>query len=238
MTGGAAKPRMRPAIHWHLRPLGAAIRAVLFDFDGTLVDSEYLHHESWLEAVEPWGVTVSWEDYVRLLVGISDTRACEFFLGLAGMAITPEALEYGRSRKHQVYRTRSVDELRVDPAVSDWIRRNHGHVPMGVVSSSAIPDVVPILERQGVADLMEFIICGDHVERLKPDPMPYRLALDKLRTGFGLEDGRECLAYEDSETGVEAAKAAGLTVHVVEEPADLPAALREWEDRIPPGHRR
>lgn len=208
------------------------IRAVLFDFDGTLVDSEYLHHESWLEAVKPWGVTVSWEDYVRQLVGISDTRACEFFLNLAGMAVTPEAVEYGRRRKHRVYRSRSIEELEIDPYVLDWIRRGRRRVPMGIVSSSSIPDVVPILQHQGAADCMEFIICGDHVERLKPDPTPYRLAFAKLRRAFGIEDGRECLVYEDSATGIEAATAAGLTVHAVAQPRDLPRALEEWDDRI------
>ncbi|MCY4188038.1 MAG: HAD hydrolase-like protein, partial [Bryobacterales bacterium] len=60
------------------------IRAVLFDFDGTLFDSECLHYEAWLEAVKPWGVTLSWDDYRQRLVGISDTHACEFSLDLAG----------------------------------------------------------------------------------------------------------------------------------------------------------
>ncbi len=209
-----------------------SIRAVLFDFDGTLVDSEHLHHESWLEAVEPWGVTVSWDDYVRLLVGISDTRACEFFLGRAGMPVTPEALDYGRGRKHRAYRARSVEELEIDPDVGDWIRSNHGRVPMGVVSSSTIPDVVPILQRQGVADRMEFIICGDHVERLKPDPLPYRLAFDKLRKSFDLKVPSECLAFEDSATGIRSAVEAGLTVVSVNEPADLAQCLGEWEGRM------
>ena len=220
------------AIHWQLEPTDTTIRAVLFDFDGTLVDSEYLHHESWLEAVEPWGVTLSWEEYVRQLVGISDTRACEFFLGLAGKAVTPEAIEQGRRRKHRVYRSRSIEELKIDPRVREWIDRNHGVVPMGVVSSSAIPDVVPTLERQGVADRMEFVICGDHVECLKPHPAPYLLALAKLRSAFGIEDSRECLVYEDSTTGIQSASAAGTTVHPLRAASDLPAALEKWQGRI------
>ena len=220
------------AIHWHLESTETTIRAVLFDFDGTLVDSEYLHHESWLEAVEPWGVTVSWEEYVRQLVGISDTRACKYFLGRAGKAVTPEAVEQGRRRKHRVYRSRSIEELKIDHRVRDWILRNHGAVPMGVVSSSAIPDVVPILQRQGVADCMEFIICGDHVKRLKPDPAPYLLALSKLRSAFGIEDSLECLVYEDSRTGIQAAAAAGTTVHALGATSDLPSAMEEWQERI------
>ena len=209
------------------------IRAVLFDFDGTLVDSEYLHHEAWLEAVEPWGVTLSWEEYQRRLVGISDRRACEFFLRIAGMAETPELMEQGRNRKHLVYRRRSIEELSIHPRVLDWIHRNYRSIPMGVVSSSAIPDAIPILDRQGVAQRMDFIICGDHVEHLKPDPMPYLLALDKLRAVGAVTDGRECLVFEDSATGVTAATDAGMRVEALNSPSDLADALERWGQRIP-----
>lgn len=209
-----------------------SIRAVLFDFDGTLVDSEYLHHEAWLEAVSPWGVTVGWEEYKRKLVGISDRRACEFFLGLAGMEATAEAMDFGRSRKHMFYRRRSVDELKLDPFVSDWIHANSECVPMGVVSSSAAPDVVPILERQGVADRMRFVVSGDDVSRLKPDPMSYLLALEKLGPECGIRNAAECLVFEDSETGIRASQDAGMTVQRIKLPCDLPTFLAEWDRRI------
>jgi len=205
---------------------------VLFDFDGTLFDSEYLHHEAWLEAVEPWGVTVSWEDYKRQLIGISDTRACEFFLDRAGQPRTPEAIQAGRERKHSVYRRRSLQELVPHPSVATWIRNNFERVPLGVVSSSAIPDVVPILERQRIADCMQFIICGDHVERLKPDPLPYLLAFEKLQAGHDISDPGDCLVFEDSSTGIQAAKAAGMTVHALATPEDLPSALDQWSKHI------
>lgn len=220
------------AVRWYMTPRYPTIRAVLFDFDGTLVDSEYLHHESWLEAVRPWGVSLSWEEYERQMVGISDRRACEFFLRMAGLDPTPDRIEEGRSRKHRVYRRRSIKELAVHPEVSGWVRDRHERVPMGVVSSSSIPDVVPILHRQGIADFMRFVICGDHVERLKPDPEPYLLALDKFRARLGPLEGPDCLVFEDSSTGIESATAAGMKVHALESPSDLPIALESWDGRI------
>ena len=205
---------------------------MLFDFDGTLVDSEYLHHESWLEAVASWGVTLGWEEYQRQLVGISDRRACEFFVTLAGLEPTPELLESGRSRKHRVYRRRAVQELAIDPWVQEWVRANRERVPLGVVSSSAIPDVVPILERQGVASAMRFVICGEHVERLKPDPLPYLLAFEKLREGLPDLQTEECLVFEDSATGVRSASDAGMTVQSLESPRDLHLSLQRWSRKI------
>ena len=215
-----------------MEPPVPTIRAVLFDFDGTLVDSEYLHHEAWLEAVEPWGVTLGWEDYKRQLVGISDRLACEFFLGKAGMEVTPETMDFGRERKHMFYRRRSAEELSVHPRVTDWIDANYEIVPMGVVSSSAAPNVVPILERQGIADRMRFVITGDDVSRLKPDPMSYLLALEKLRSACGIRDATECLVFEDSDTGARAAEEAGMTVQRLEWPQDLPGFLEAWDRRI------
>ena len=220
------------AVRWYVRPLSRTIRAVLFDFDGTLVDSEYLHHESWLEAVRPWGVTLSWEEYERQMVGISDRRACESFLQMAGLRPTLDRIEEGRSRKHRVYRRRSIEELSIHPDAADWIRDKRERVPMGVVSSSSIPDVVPILRGQGVADCMQFVICGDHVQCLKPDPEPYLLALDKFRAHLGPLEASDCLVFEDSSTGIQAARSAGTTVHALQSPSDLPVALKYWEGRI------
>ncbi len=114
---------------------------MLFDFDGTLVDSEYLHHEAWLEAVAPWGVTLGWHAYQRQLAGLSDRRACEFFMALAGLEPTPARLETGRGRKHRAYRRRAVRELALEPRVREWIRTRHRSVPLGVVSSSAVPGI-------------------------------------------------------------------------------------------------
>ncbi len=226
------QPGEARAIHWRVEPLATPIRAVLFDFDGTLVDSEYLHHESWLEAVKPWGVSVGWEEYKSRLVGISDQFACEFFLRRAGLEPTPELLDAGRRRKDRVYRRRSLTELAIHPLVLEWIQGNRLRIPMGVVSSSAVPDVVPVLEQQGAAGCMQCIVCGDHVERLKPDPMPYLLALDKLQTSERIEEARQCLVFEDSDTGVQAADSAGMTVHALQSPTDLPGALETWSGRI------
>ncbi len=226
------RDRPRHRIDWHLKPLVTRLRAVLFDFDGTFVDSESLHHESWLDATEPWGVTISWEDYKRQMIGISDRRACEYFLTEAGLDRTDELVALGCSRKHRAYRERSVNELKVDHAVGAWIRENAANVPLAVVSSSAIEDVVPILEAQGVDHYLRFVICGDHVERLKPDPMPYQLAFNKLAALDVVASPTEVLVFEDSDAGFRSAKAAGMTTHRLGAPSELGVALTEWTGQI------
>ncbi len=215
-----------------MKPADASIQAVLFDFDGTLVDSEYLHHQSWLSAVEPWGVTLGWDDYQEQLVGKSDRYASEFFLRLAALEPTGARVALGRERKQRAYRLRAVEELTIVPAVREWIRKASRRVPLGVVSSSAAPDVVPILERQGVAACMSCTVCGNDVKVLKPDPAPYLLAYAKLQDRIGVEAPSRCLVFEDSDTGVRSARAAGMTVCKLESPDVLPLALRAWEKSI------
>jgi beta-phosphoglucomutase len=210
----------------------ANIRAVLFDFDGTLCDSEHLHHEAWLEAAEPWGVAVGWEEYTQRFIGISDRNAARIFLEKSGQDATEELIDAGCQRKHECYRRRSAAELKVDSRVCDWVRSVSAKVPIGVVSSSATPDVVPILENHGIADAMRFVICGEHVTRLKPDPMPYALALEKLREIVEVDRAGDCLAFEDSNSGVASATAVGLTVHRLDSPTKLGDALAHWERKI------
>ena len=208
------------------------IQAVLFDFDGTLVDSESLHHESWLEAAAPWGVSVGWEEYESQLVGITDQFASKYFLEKAGIEPTADQIEEGCRLKHLAYRKRSVQELSIYPDVLEWLRSNYQRTPLGVVSSSEIPDVVPILQQQEVTDFLRFVICSNHVTRLKPDPMPYQLALEKLRASCGALCAHSCLVFEDSQTGVKAAQEAGMTVHRLASPDELPNALKSWNERI------
>ncbi len=204
----------------------------MFDFDGTLCDSEHLHHESWLEAAEPWGVDLGWEEYTQRFVGISDREAARMFLEKSGQEATEELMTAGCLRKHNCYRRRSANELRVDSRVVEWVRSASPKIPIGVVSSSATPDVVPILEKHAIADAMQIIVCGEHVTRLKPDPMPYLLALAQLREIVDIDRAGDCLAFEDSTSGVVSAKAAGLTVHQLDEPAQLADALGHLETKI------
>ncbi len=109
------------------------VRAVLFDFDGTLSDSEYLHHEAWLEAAADWGAAVGWEEYTQRFVGISDRNACKIFLQKAGLPPTDALIEAGCLRKHRCYRRRSKIELTVDERVVEWIRSASPRVPLGKV---------------------------------------------------------------------------------------------------------
>ena len=84
--------------------VGAEIRAVLFDFDGVLVDSEYLHYQCWSEALRPYDAAISWEKYQRRLTGISDPEAAPILLSLADDNPSDEAVSRALETKNLVKR--------------------------------------------------------------------------------------------------------------------------------------
>ena len=204
--------------------MAASFRAILLDFDGTLVDSEPLHHEAWSAAVAPHGASVSWEDYQRRFVGQTDRWAARVLLSEAGRPLEPALLEEVRLAKHAYFRDFAAVRFRVSPGVVDLVKKAATIVRLGVVSSSLRLDVLPALERAGFADLLAACVFGEDVSRHKPDPEPYLLALERLREAGPLL-AAETLVFEDSTSGLASARAAGMQTVQVAHAAELEGLL-------------
>ena len=215
MGGRAQVPA---ALRWDLT---TSIRAILFDFDGTLVDSEPLHYEAWSAAVRDYGAGAGWDDYRRRYVGKTDRWAGRAFLSEAGHPADEETVSLVCARKHAYYREKTPERLSIAPAVRMFIHEALAGLPLGIVSSSPLIDVRPTVERAELAEHFEFFVTGEDVRRHKPDPEPYLLALERLNaTGRALRES-EVLVFEDSASGIAAAQAAGMRVAAVESPDRL-----------------
>jgi beta-phosphoglucomutase-like phosphatase (HAD superfamily) len=97
---------------------------------------------------------------------------------------------------------------------------------IGIVTSSIELELGPVLAKAGLTATIRVMVCGNHVERHKPDPEPYQLALKRLKE---LTDGiseADCLVFEDSAAGVAAATGAGMRVSRVGHPSELAAQMR------------
>ena len=209
-----------------------SIRAVFFDFDGTLVDSERLHYESWLNAVEPPGGHIEWPEYKQLLTGRSDREAGVLLLSRAGVEPTNGRVEEACRVKTHRYKSRFLQELTIDHSVADWIRKSPEWVQVGVVTSSGEHEVAPILVKDDVRTSLSLLVSGDQVRNLKPDPEPYLTAIDRANAAAATQGhapiGKsQCLALEDSEAGITSAKAAGLRVAEVSSPGEVWQTLLE-----------
>jgi HAD superfamily hydrolase (TIGR01509 family) len=201
-------------------------KAILLDFDGTLVDSEPLHYRCWSEAVRPWGAATDWEDYQRRFVGITDREGARIFLSEAGHEPTAELIRKACDLKHELYRSRCGEALAIPDEVALLIQELSAIVLVGIVTSSIELELGPVLAKAGLRETIRVMVCGDHVERHKPDPEPYELAVKRLRSLSDTVLAADCLVFEDSAAGVAAATAAGMRVSRVRHPTELAAQMR------------
>ncbi|SDA61730.1 HAD family phosphatase [Sinorhizobium sp. NFACC03] len=194
------------------------IKAVLWDMDGTLVDSEGIAVSALALAMEEEGLTPP-TDLMQRVVGRSADEIYRDMVNTFGLRASP--LEWER-RKHHFY-FRAADQLRgYDDAVLTWHRLDAANIRQAVVSNSdrAIVDVnlrVAGLARPGLVT-----VARNDVLRGKPDPEGYLRAAYLL----GVEP-RECLIVEDSASGAAAALSAGIeTVFVPHSHSAAPAGVR------------
>jgi HAD superfamily hydrolase (TIGR01509 family) len=194
------------------------VEAVVFDFDGLLMDTETTLVESWRAEWQWHGLELDVED--RFFPGHGGDTLEMHYEKLAA-AVGPG---YDREKSHArrlAHRDELHRSLDFRPGIRDWLRdaRDLG-LRIAIASSSARPWVVGHLERVGAVGLFDLIVTGDEVSVHKPDPEIYLLALKRL----GL-DGASTVAIEDTAHGVAAAAAAGMATIAIPNPFVLPEAV-------------
>lgn len=177
--------------------------AVFFDFDGVLLDSEPVHFECWNEALAPLGVSLDWENHKHLVVGASERATVEVFHRCSGTPRPFEELWAVYELKRELFSRRMERNPPFIPGLRAFFESLANTLPLAVVSSSARCEVEPLLEAAGIRRFLAALVCGDDVERHKPEPDPYLLAARLL----GI---RSALVVEDSEAGMESARRAGF----------------------------
>lgn len=196
-------------------------KAVLFDFDGTLMDSEPIHFEAWREALQPLGVAVEHDLFMERFVGVEDREAIRMLAELQDPPRDFEDLWATFPSKQQIFREIIGARPQVPEATKDIIAdlKAAGYL-LGVVTSSSEEEVVPILERNGIRPYLDTAIFRENVIHKKPHPEPYLKALEAL----GVD---HALVLEDSKSGIAAALAAGCEVVPVVDVNEVARQVRE-----------
>ena len=174
--------------------------AYLFDCDGTIADSMPLHYLAWKQALGEWNcdfdeeLFYSWGGMpVAEIISTLNTRH--------GLSMPVEAVA---KRKESLYYER-LPQLKVVPEVMEHIEHGHGRIPFAVVSGSTRESVTASLESLQLLDRFDTLVCAGDYKESKPDPEGFLLAASRL--GVRPE---ACLVFEDTEKGIQAAKAAGM----------------------------
>lgn len=182
----------------------ANFKAILFDMDGTLLDSEGFYYNVWKSVLDEYGLSVSMDLWMNTLVGKTDEQAFAFLQQHHGFDID-ETLFHAR-KDERLAAMAPTARVPLMPGAADLLAYLQGQgTTLALVTSSDRKGATLHLGHHGLIDLFSVIVTRDDVQRPKPDPEPYLTCMQQL----GLPK-HECLVLEDSATGARSAKAAGL----------------------------
>ncbi len=176
-------------------------RALLFDLDGTLAETDSLHLPTWVDTLEPYGVEVDEELYRDSISGRSTGEILRELLP----GLTDEQGKSIGDAKEASFRERASELEPLDGLVSFIERGMERRMQIALVTNAPEENVEAILLALKLQEFFDVIVLADEVEAVKPDPAPYRAALQKM--GVPAE---EALAFEDSVSGISSSVAAGI----------------------------
>jgi HAD superfamily hydrolase (TIGR01509 family) len=196
--------------------------AILFDFDGVLLDSEPVHWACWREVLLPLGVSLEWEFYRDQCIGIDDRLMLQM---MAGDGRDWMELWARYPAKKELFRTRMMADPPFPQGRAALLEELRSSYRLAIVSSSSCAEIEPLLERAGLRQYFETIVGAESVTRYKPDPEPYRTAAERLAV-------RAPLVLEDSQAGITSGRAAGFEVAHVPHPGEMERVLRAALERV------
>lgn len=187
------------------------IRAVIFDFNGVLVDDEHVHCGLLRAVLAEEGIALTEDEYHARYLGYDDRGCFEVALSEAGQDASRNRVDELIARKAARYTAVAETSLRIFPGAADCVRALAARWPLAICSGALRAEIEFALNRLECRDVVPLIVSAEDTTRCKPDPQGYLLALDGLRARVGSDlQPAHCLVIEDSLAGVESAKAAGM----------------------------
>jgi beta-phosphoglucomutase len=183
----------------------SAIRAVVFDFDGVLADSEPLHLRSYQEVLTPIGITLTRDEYYANYLGYDDEGVFTKIADAHGIRLDARQVAALIDEKTRVFDDVIAAGEMLYPAARACVERISAHFPLGIASGALRHEIEAILRAGNLDRHFRFIVASGETPEGKPAPDPYRRAAEL----HGVPPSG-CLAVEDSRWGIESAKTAGL----------------------------
>ncbi|HPO08007.1 MAG TPA: HAD family phosphatase [bacterium] len=188
-----------------------AIRALVFDFNGVILHDEPIHNENLQSVFAEEGISLSLGEIRHRCHGRGDYECFSMLLRENGREPTPALLDAMIGRKSKYYRERIDREMPLVPGVREFLERCYGRLPLALASGALPSEIRYVLNQSGLDRFFAVTANTCEVNLPKPNPAVYLLTLERLRAGSApdLAPG-QCLVFEDSAVGLQAALGAGM----------------------------
>ncbi len=196
--------------------------ALIFDMDGTLVDSMPLHLAAWQKTSREFGFTCD-AQWLYEQGGVPSRKIVAMLAQQQGLDLDAEAV----ARRKTAHYVETIGQARPFPAMVELVKAAHGRHPMAIGTGSLRSNAVIILQQSGLGQYIQTVVAADDVTQHKPAPETFLRAAQLLAV-----EPRSCLVFEDTQIGCQAALAAGMACVLVREGApDWATLVRPTSDR-------
>ena len=187
------------------------IKAVIFDFDGVIVDSEPLHLRAFQRTVETLGLKLSTADYYSRYLACDDKSFFRRFLEDSGQQATEQEVARLVEEKGICFEEMIGEDIRIFPGIIEFLETIRGKFHVAIGSGALTEEINLILRRKGLSGFFGFVVGADDTENPKPSPEVYLKCLERLIRDYDSTiTADQCVVFEDSPHGVLAAKRAGM----------------------------
>ena len=188
------------------------LKAIIFDFDGVITDSEVLHLRAFNQSLVPFGIEISTKDYYTNYLGFSDFDCYKALVDNGLLKIDERQFDGIIKKKSKIFEELTKTEGRTIEGVHEFLQMlENNNILMAICSGSLLVEIELMLQESGLRHFFAVIVSAEQVRKGKPHPEGFLLCLKKLNKKYypPIAAG-ECIVIEDSHWGLQAGKAAGM----------------------------
>ena len=195
------------------------LRAVIFDFDGVITDSEILHLRAFNQVLAQYAIEISTKDYYKVYLGLTDFECFKLVSRERKLGLDNQRIANLMKQKTQIFEELAKTEGQIIEGVPDFLKMlRQNNILLAICSGAVQVEIELILEQARLRPYFDAIVSAEHVKKGKPHPEGFLLTLQRLNkivspAQAGIQNPilpNQCIVIEDSHWGLKAAKAAGM----------------------------
>jgi HAD superfamily hydrolase (TIGR01509 family) len=188
------------------------LKAILFDCDGVIADSEHIHFSLFQKVLEDEGLSLTQQEYLDKYLAMDDRGCFRSAFKDKGLPLSDEKLKIFIEKKSALYKKEAAQNLVILPGVVEFVMAMSQRYPLAMASGALRDEVLMMIDTAGIKPYFDAVVGAEDVERGKPAPDAYLKALqeiNRVHPGKNIQPS-ECLVVEDSKHGILSAHAAGM----------------------------